>query len=94
MALGVDPNIAIRVAFGTSLAVILPTTISGAWGHKRKGAVLIRPALIMGITGFIGGLLGALLATNTPVEVLRIIGDGDLHQCPVDAPDPFTSKKG
>ena len=73
MALGVDPNIAIRVAFGTSLAVILPTTISGAWGHKRKGAVLIRPALIMGITGFIGGLLGALLATNMPVEVLRII---------------------
>ncbi|MEG3225357.1 MAG: hypothetical protein BME94_07565 [Methanobacteriales archaeon Met13] len=73
VVIGVDPNIAIRVAFGTSLAVILPTAISGALGHRRKGAVLLRPALLLGSMGFIGGALGALMATNTPVEVLRII---------------------
>jgi uncharacterized membrane protein YfcA len=73
MALGVDPNLAIRIAFGTSLAVILPTAISGAWGHGRRGAVLIKPALLLGSTGFIGGVLGAFIATNTPVQFLRIL---------------------
>jgi hypothetical protein len=73
VALGVDPNLAIRVAFGTSLAVILPTAISGAWGHSRRGAVLIKPALFLGVTGFLGGIMGAFIATNTPVQFLRIL---------------------
>lgn len=73
MALGVDPNLAIRIAFGTSLAVILPTAISGAWGHSRRGAVLFKPAMILGSAGFFGGTIGAFIATNTPVEFLRIL---------------------
>jgi uncharacterized membrane protein YfcA len=73
VSLGLDPNLAIRVAFGTSLAVILPTAISGAWGHSRRGAVLLKPAMLLGSTGFFGGALGAFIATNTPVMFLRII---------------------
>jgi uncharacterized membrane protein YfcA len=73
VALGVDPNIAIRVAFGTSLAVILPTAISGAIGHGSRGAVLLKPAILLGSTGFVGGALGAFIATNTPVDLLRIL---------------------
>jgi uncharacterized protein len=73
MALGVDPTLAIRIAFGTSLAVILPTAISGAWGHSRRGAVLIKPAMFLGFAGFFGGIIGAFIATNTPVQFLRIL---------------------
>ncbi|MEN6329259.1 MAG: sulfite exporter TauE/SafE family protein [Methanobacteriaceae archaeon] len=73
VALGVDPTLAIRVAFGTSLAVILPTAISGAWGHNRRGAVLLKPALLLGSTGFVGGIIGAFIATNSPVQFLRIL---------------------
>jgi uncharacterized protein len=36
-AMGVSPDIAIRIAFGTSLLVILPTALSGARGHHRRG---------------------------------------------------------
>jgi uncharacterized membrane protein YfcA len=72
-SIGLDATIAIRVAFGTSLAVILPTAFSGAIGHRRKGAVEFKPALLLGLTGFIGGIFGALMATNAPVEILRII---------------------
>jgi uncharacterized membrane protein YfcA len=72
-SLGVDSTIAIRVAFGTSLAVILPTALSGAIGHRRKGAVFLRPALLMGTTGFLGGIIGALMATSAPAELLRIV---------------------
>ena len=40
IASGIDPSIAIRTAFGTNLLVVLPTAISGAYGHHKKGAVL------------------------------------------------------
>ncbi|MDI6725201.1 MAG: TSUP family transporter, partial [Methanobacterium sp.] len=45
--MGIDPTIAIRVSLGTSLAVILPTALSGAHGHYRKDAVLLKPAVFL-----------------------------------------------
>ncbi len=72
-SLGVDPTTAIRVAFGTSLAVILPTAISGALGHARKGAVLIAPMLLMGFSGLLAAILGGTVAANTPGIYLKII---------------------
>jgi uncharacterized membrane protein YfcA len=72
-SLGIDPTISIRVAFGTSLAVILPTAVSGALGHKRRGAVLIRPMILMGFSGIIAAFIGGTIATNVPGFYLRII---------------------
>ena len=72
-SLGVDPTTAIRVAFGTSLAVILPTAISGALGHARRGAVLFRPMILMGISGLVAALIGGTVAANTPGIYLKII---------------------
>ena len=72
-SLGVDPTTAIRVAFGTSLAVILPTAISGTLGHARRGAVLFGPMILMGISGLVAALIGGTLAANTPGIYLRII---------------------
>ena len=72
-SLGVDPTVAIRVAFGTSLAVILPTAISGTLGHARRGAVLFRPMILMGISGLGAALIGGTVAANTPGVYLKII---------------------
>ncbi len=72
-SLGVDTTTAIRVAFGTSLAVILPTAISGALGHARRGAVLFRPMILMGISGLVAALIGGTVAANTPGIYLKII---------------------
>ena len=72
-SLGIDPTTAIRVAFGTSLAVILPTAISGTIGHKRRGAVLTEPTVFMGISGIIASFIGGTLASNIPGEYLKII---------------------
>ncbi len=72
-SLGIDPTTAIRVAFGTSLAVILPTAISGTIGHKRRGAVLTEPTVFMGISGIIAAFIGGTLASNIPGEYLKII---------------------
>jgi uncharacterized membrane protein YfcA len=72
-SLGFDPTTSIRVAFGTSLAVILPTAISGALGHKRRGAVITRPLILMGISGLIAALIGGTIASNTPGIYLKVI---------------------
>lgn len=71
-SIGVDPTIAIRVAFGTSLAVILPTAISGTLGHKRRNAVLTRPTIFMGISGLIASFAGGTVAANIPGYYLKI----------------------
>lgn len=71
--IGIDPTIAIRVSLGTSLAVILPTALSGAYGHYRKNAVLVKPTIYLAATGIIGGILGGIIATILPGDILRSI---------------------
>jgi uncharacterized membrane protein YfcA len=71
-SIGVDPTISIRVAFGTSLAVILPTAISGTLGHKRRNAVYTRPMLLMGISGLTAAFAGGTVASNVPGAYLKI----------------------
>lgn len=73
ITMGYDPTLAIRVAFGTSLAVIIPTAISSVYGHYRKGEVEFNAALFLGISGFIGGIMGGYIATHVPGGFLRII---------------------
>lgn len=72
-SMGIDTKIAILVAFGTNLLVVLPTAMSGAYRHSKKGAVLWRPAVIMGVSGGIASLLGAFVATLLPGNVLTTI---------------------
>lgn len=69
--MGIEPTIAIRIAFGTNLAVVLPTAISGAYGHNKNGAVLWKQASYLGAFGFCGAILGAYIASNLPGDVLK-----------------------
>jgi len=68
----VAPDIAIRIAFGTSLLVILPTVISGSWRHNKKKAVRWKTALILGSSALVGGLVGASLAAHLPEKILTV----------------------
>ncbi len=72
-SMGIDPTVAIRIAFGTSLAVILPTALSGAVGHYHQKAVLLKPAVFMSLTGIVGGFLGGIIATHSPGDYLRVL---------------------
>ena len=73
LRMGVEPTIAIRMAFGTSLAIIIPTAISSTHAHYRKNQVEVKAALYMGISGFIGAILGGYIATHVPGEYLRLL---------------------
>jgi uncharacterized membrane protein YfcA len=73
ISIGVDPTLAIRMSLGTSLAVILPTAISSAYGHYRRNAVLIKPMILLAATGSIGGILGGTIAANVPGGILKVL---------------------
>ncbi len=68
---GVEPTIATRIALGTSLAVVLPTALSGCRGHSCQGAVLWRPGILLGISGLLGALLGGSIAAHAPGYLLQ-----------------------
>jgi uncharacterized protein len=68
---GLDNTIATRLAFGTSLAVMIPTMISGALAHHKRGAVNWRAGVTMGGAAIGGGFLGGTIATHLPGLVLR-----------------------
>ncbi|HUV55811.1 MAG TPA: sulfite exporter TauE/SafE family protein [Dehalococcoidales bacterium] len=70
--MGILPDVAIKLAFGTSLLVVLPTAISGTWRHHKKGVVWWKAAIIMGSCGSIAAFGGATLATRLPGEALKI----------------------
>jgi uncharacterized membrane protein YfcA len=69
---GMDSTLATRLAFGTSLAVMIPTMISGAAAHHSHGAVNWKAAVPMGCAAIFGGLAGGTLAAHLPGIVLRI----------------------
>lgn len=73
LKMGVEPTLAIRMAFGTSLAIIIPTAISSTYAHYRKNQVEVKVALYMGVSGFIGALLGGYIATHVPGQYLRLL---------------------
>jgi hypothetical protein len=61
------------IAQGISLAVIIPTALSGAFQHYRLGHVDVRRALTIGIGGLVGGFGGAQVAQVLPRVVLRAL---------------------
>ena len=70
---GLQPDLAIRVALGTSLFVILLNSISVALKYHQKHAVQWKQATIMGITGSIFSFGGAAVASQLSASTLSTI---------------------
>jgi uncharacterized membrane protein YfcA len=64
---------AIKIAFATSLAVILPTAISGVWRLNKMGSIKWRAAVFMGIFTALGSFGGATLASHISGPILKIV---------------------
>ncbi len=71
--IGIEPDLAILISFGTSLAIIVPTSLSGAYRHSRSMDNIIKPGIRLGVFGLIGGALGGLVASAMPSRILEII---------------------
>lgn len=60
-----------HTAEGTSLVVIIPTALVGAWRHTRHGYTRWRVGLTVGAGGLAGGVLGGVAAQRLPADVLQ-----------------------
>jgi uncharacterized membrane protein YfcA len=71
--LGVDPAIRMHLAVGTSLAVIIPTSLRSFAGHRARGAVDMDLLKGMALPVIAGICLGAALARYSNDAVLKAI---------------------
>jgi uncharacterized membrane protein YfcA len=70
--MGISADMAIKLAFGTSLLAALLTALSGAWRHSKKGVVFWKVAVVMGSCALVVAFGGATLATHLPGAALKI----------------------
>lgn len=71
--LGYPAEIAMPVAVGTSLAVIVPTSILSARGHHAKGTLDLDILKIWIVPILLGVALGAVIARHASPEVFQIV---------------------
>ena len=72
-SIGVDSDLALRISIGTSLAIIAPTALSGAYTHQHNLKNILSPGILLGIFGLIGGIIGGIVSSYLPVDILEII---------------------
>jgi uncharacterized protein len=70
---GIESDLAIKIAIATSLAVILPTSASGVWQHRKKVPINWKIAAIMGTVAAAGSYIGSTIAVLIPGNILKII---------------------
>ena len=68
-ALGVDDAVRMHLAVGTSLAVIVPTSLRSFAAHRARGAVDLDLVKSMALWVVAGVGLGAVLARATPTRM-------------------------
>lgn len=71
--IGVDPAIRMHVAVGTSLATIIPTSISSARAHHLRNSVDVDIVKRWAVFVLLGALLGAWIASQVHSDVLAVV---------------------
>ncbi|MDO6570465.1 sulfite exporter TauE/SafE family protein [Gilvimarinus sp. 2_MG-2023] len=69
---GVAPEHMVHFALGTSMAAIVPTAISSALAHHRRGSVYWRAVLWMAPGVLFGAFLTTFVATYIPAKPLAV----------------------
>lgn len=72
-SLGYPPEVGMPLAVGTSLAVIVPTSIRSALGHHRKGTLDPEVLKVWALPVLAGVLLGAGIARFAPPALFQIV---------------------
>jgi uncharacterized protein len=71
-ALDVPENVRMQMCIGTSLAIIIPTTIRSYIAHEKKGAVIPHVVRLWALPAIIGVAIGSVTATYAPAPVFKI----------------------
>jgi uncharacterized membrane protein YfcA len=71
-ALGVPEDVRMQLCIGTSLAIIVPTTVRSYIAHKKKGAVIPQVVRIWAFPAVAGVAIGSVTAAYAPSPVFKI----------------------
>ncbi len=71
-ALNVPEDVRVQLCIGTSLAIIIPTTVRSYLGHKKRGAVIPEVLRIWAAPAVIGVAIGSVIASFAPAAVFKI----------------------
>jgi uncharacterized membrane protein YfcA len=71
-ALNVPEDVRMQMCIGTSLAIIVPTTIRSYIAHKKKGAVIPHVVRLWALPAIAGVAIGSVIATFAPAAVFKI----------------------
>lgn len=73
VSLGIDPNLVMKVALGTSFAVVAMTSLSSVIAHQRRGSVMWGIVWIMGVGAIIGVSVGSRVVTMMSDFALQLL---------------------
>jgi uncharacterized membrane protein YfcA len=71
-ALEVPEDVRMQLCIGTSLAIIIPTTLRSYLGHKKKGAVISDVVRVWVLPAVAGVAIGSVIASFAPAAVFKI----------------------
>jgi uncharacterized membrane protein YfcA len=71
-ALGVPEEVRMQLCIGTSLAIIVPTTVSSYLGHKKKGAAIANVVKIWALPAIAGVAIGSVAASFAPAALFKM----------------------
>jgi len=70
---GFPEQLIVHTAFGTSLAIIIPTSLSSTLGHRKRGNVDWHMVGYLAIGGILGAVIGSTAAAYVPGQQLKLV---------------------
>jgi uncharacterized membrane protein YfcA len=70
--LNVPEELRMQMCIGTSLAIIVPTTVRSYYAHKKRGAVIMEVVRAWAAPSIVGVIIGAGIASFAPSAVFKI----------------------
>jgi uncharacterized protein len=70
--LNVPEDLRMQMCIGTSLAIIVPTTVRSYFAHQKRGAVIMEVVRAWAVPSIIGVVIGAVVAAFAPSSVFKI----------------------
>src|SRR5215475_12917322 len=71
--IGVPEEVRIQLCIGTSLAIIIPTTIRSYQAHNATGAAMREVVRFWWLPALVGVVLGSVIAAFAPPAVFKIV---------------------
>lgn len=73
VSIGVEPALIMKIALGTSFAVVGITSLSSVIAHQKRGSVVWPVVFLLGIGAIIGVSLGSLVVSRMDDLILQLL---------------------